>query len=453
MISPLRLSHLQAVTGGILHSEDATFSAVSTDTRTLQAGDLFVALKGPNFNGNAFVATAAAKQAAAALVSEAVTAALPLLQVADTRIALGQLGRHNRRLSSARVIALTGSQGKTTVKEMTASILREAGTVLSTQGNLNNDYGVPLTLLRLDAGHRFAVVEMGANAGGEIAYTTALAEPDIAHITCVAPTHVEGFGSLQGVARGKAEIWQGLGAGGIAVLNLDDVNVMAQYKPRTGVKAVTISAAGKPEADYRLAALQDDGLAGTRFELQAPQGTVGIRLALPGLHNAANALAAASLALEAGATLLQVREGLASAGSVKGRLVIRRGRNGAVILDDTYNASPSSFKAAIDVLATQSGMRIVVAGDMAELGQLAIQSHREVGAYAKARGIDMFYATGALMTEAVTGFGATAVHAEDCAALGALLQPLLGSNVSVLVKGSRSAGMERVVQLLVDTEG
>lgn len=453
MIRALSLSQIQAVTGGSLRGGDATFTAVSTDTRTLQKGDLFVALKGPNFNGNTFVAAAAAKHAAAALVSEPVSSELPLLQVEDTRIALGQLGRHNRRLSSARVIALTGSQGKTTVKEMTAAILREAGSVLSTQGNLNNEYGVPLTLLRLEATHRFAVVEMGANAGGEIAYMTALAEPDIAHITCVAPTHVEGFGSLQGVARAKSEIWQGLGNGGTAVLNLDDANVMAQYKPRAGVKVVTISASGQKAADYRLAAVQDEGLAGSRFELQTPQGSVAIRLGLPGLHNAANALAAATLAIEAGATLSQVQQGLSAASSVKGRLVIRRGRNGAVILDDTYNASPASFKAAIDVLATQSGVRIVVAGDMAELGDLAEEGHRDVGAYAKARGIEMFYATGVLMREALAAFGTAAVHATECAALGALLQPLLGSNVSVLVKGSRSAGMERVVQLLVDAEG
>lgn len=450
MITPLRLSQVQTVTGGTLTGADAVFASVSTDTRTVQPGDLFVALKGPNFNGNAFLAVAAEKKAAAALVSEAVTGLLPTLQVADTRIALGQLGRHNRRLSSARVIALTGSQGKTTVKEMTAAILREAGTVLSTQGNLNNDYGVPLTLLRLEATHQFAVIEMGANAGGEIAYTTALAEPDIAHITCVAPTHVEGFGSLQGVACAKAEIWQGLGDGGIAVLNLDDANVMEHYVPRTGVKVVTISANGKTWADYRLAAVIDRGLAGSEFELQSPQGAVKLRLELPGLHNAANALAAAVLAVEAGATLSQVRSGLGNMHSVKGRLVVRRGKNGAVILDDTYNASPASFKAAIDVLATQQGLRIVVGGDMGELGSLEEVGHQEVGVYAKAKGIERFYATGNLMKKALAAFGTDAVHATDCVVLAALLQPLLDANVSVLVKGSRSAGMERVVQLLID---
>jgi len=450
MIKPLHLSHIQSITGGVLTGADIGFTTVSTDTRTVQPGDLFVALKGPNFNGNAYVAVAAEKKAAAALVSEQMQAPLPTLQVADTRIALGQLGRHNRRLSAARVIGLTGSQGKTTVKEMTAAILREAGAVLNTQGNLNNDYGVPLTLLRLEASHDFAVIEMGANAGGEIAYTTALTEPDIAHITCVAPTHVEGFGSLQGVARGKSEIWQGLKAGGVAVLNLDDANVMDHYSPRAGVSAVTISAAGKTSADYRLASVRDLGLAGSDFELQAPCGALRLMLDLPGLHNAANALAAAALALEAGASLAQVRSGLEQMHSVKGRLVVKAGRNGSVILDDTYNASPASFKAAIDVLATQKGLRIVVGGDMGELGSLETAGHREVGAYAKAKGIEHFYATGTLMKEALAAFGVGAVHAADCAALAALLQPLLGNNVSVLVKGSRSAGMERVAQLLMD---
>lgn len=453
MITPLRLSQVQSVTGGMLIGADAEFATISTDTRTVQPGDLFIALKGPNFNGNAFVAAAAEKNAAAALVSEEVPALLPALQVSDTRIALGQLGRHNRRLSSARVIALTGSQGKTTVKEMTAAILGEAGTVLSTQGNLNNDYGVPLTLLRLEPSHQFAVIEMGANAGGEIAYNTALAEPDLAHITCVAPTHVEGFGSLQGVARAKSEIWQGLGEGGIAVLNFDDANVMDNYVPRTGVKVVTISANGKALADYRLAAVKDNGLDGSEFDLQSPRGTTTVKLELPGLHNAANALAAAALALEAGATLAQVRSGLGRMHSVKGRLVVRRGRQGSVILDDTYNASPASFKAAIDVLAKQHGLRIVVGGDMGELGSLKESGHREVGAYARAKGIELFYATGTLMKAALEEFGAEAVHAADCAELGAMLQPLLDNNVSVLVKGSRSAGMERVVQLLIDTGG
>jgi UDP-N-acetylmuramoyl-tripeptide--D-alanyl-D-alanine ligase len=449
MMRAMSLSQLQQVTAGHLLGSDAEFSAVSTDTRTLQTGELFVALQGPNFNGNRFVDAAAAKGAVAALVSESLTATVPTVQVVDTRIALGKLGKHNRLASSAAVIALTGSQGKTTVKEMTASILQQAGLVLSTQGNLNNDYGVPLTLLRIDSTHRFAVIEMGANAGGEIAYTTELAQPDIAHITCVAPTHVEGFGSLDGVALAKAEIWQGVRSGGVAVVNMDDANVVARFQARADVSVVSISASGNSDATYRLTAYQDLGLQGSIFSIATAQTSGAIRLPLPGKHNAANALAAAALALEAGATFAQVQAGLQHVHSVKGRLVVKAGLNGAVILDDTYNASPTSFNAAIDVLAAQPGMRIVVGGDMGELGALTIAGHRDVGAYAKAKGIDQFFATGIAMKEALAAFGNNSVHADDWAALAQALRPLLNTGVTVLVKGSRSAGMERVVQLLV----
>ena len=452
MIASMQLSQLQKVTGGVLHGADCGFTNVSTDTRSLNPGDLFVALKGPNFNGNTFVTAAAEKGASAALVSEHPVAALPSVQVADTRIALGQLARHNRQQSSARIVALTGSQGKTTVKEMTASILQQSGAVLSTQGNLNNDYGVPLTLLRIERQHRYAVIEMGANAGGEIAYTTALVQPDVAHITCVAPTHVEGFGSLAGVAKAKAEIWHGLRSNGAAVINLDDANIVENFVAAPGIRVVTISASGKAHAHYRISQLADDGLAGSRFTIETPQGNKSIALSLPGRHNAANALAAAALALEAGATLEQVQSGLLQMHSVKGRLVIRRGANGSVILDDTYNASPASFKAAIDVLASQPGTRIVVGGDMGELGSMKEIGHREVGAYAREKGIELFYATGTLMGEALAAFGSNSVHAADCVALATLLRPMLNRNVSVLVKGSRSAGMERVVQLLVEQE-
>lgn len=450
MIKAMQLAELQEVIGGELLGGNASFTAVSTDTRSLQKGDLFVALKGPNFNGNNFVGTAAERGAVAAVVSEPIGTALPHLRVKDTRIALGKIGRQVRRQSRACIIALTGSQGKTTVKEMTAAILKQAGAVLSTQGNLNNDYGVPLTLLRLESSHDYAVIEMGANAGGEIAYTTGLAEPDIAHITCVAPTHVEGFGSLQGVASAKSEIWGGLREQGVAVLNLDDSNIMQNFVPRSGLRVVTVSAKGKALADYRIENLVDRGLGGTGFMLQAPQGSVQIELVLPGLHNAANALAAAALALEAGASLAQVQAGLGTVQSVKGRLVARTGKKGAVILDDTYNASPASFKAAIDVLASQNGVRIIAAGDMGELGSLEVEGHREVGAYAKSVGIDHFFATGKLMVEAVAAFGSNGMHFPDWQSLAQRLQSMLDGGVSVLVKGSRSAGMERVVEPLVE---
>jgi UDP-N-acetylmuramoyl-tripeptide--D-alanyl-D-alanine ligase len=453
MMGALRLSEVRSFTGGEIHGADVAFDKVSTDTRTLEAGALFVALRGPHFDGNGFVALAAEKQAVAALVSAPVAAPLPLLQVADTRLALGLLGRENRLRSKAKVIALTGSQGKTTVKEMTAAILREQGAVLSTEGNLNNDYGVPLTLLRIAPPHRFAVVEMGANAGGEIDYTTQLVLPDIAHITCVAPTHVEGFGSLQGVAEAKAELWRGLRPGATAVLNLDDPLVLRQFVAPAGVNVVTVSAAGSETADYRLTGYRDLGLAGSAFTLVAPQGAVSIALPLPGRHNAANALAAAAMALLAGASLASVAAALGRMQSVKGRLVTLTGTGGAAILDDSYNASPASFKAAIDVLASLPGLRIVAAGDMAELGDYAVEGHREVGAYARSKGIERFFAIGPLMQHAREAFGASADDAETPAVLAGRLRPLLTPHTSVLVKGSRSAGMERLVRLLTTHDG
>lgn len=452
MIEAMSLQQAQHVTGGIHTGSNAVFAAVSIDTRSLQAGELFVALKGPNFNGNAFVATAAEKGACAALVSEAVVASVPTLEVADTRIALGQLGAHNRRRSTARVIGLTGSQGKTTVKEMTAAILACRGAVLHTQGNLNNDYGVPLTLLRIGPEHHFAVIEMGANAGGEIAYTTALASPDIAHITNVAPTHLEGFGSLQGVAKAKAEIWQGLAAGGTAVVNLDDDNINACFSAATGVRKVGISAAGKGNADYALETWDDHGLAGSGFTLRTPQGRVAATLSLPGRHNAANALAAAALAMEAGAEPFDVVKGLAALRPVKGRLNFRAGRSGAVLLDDTYNASPASFAAALAVLRQQPGLHVVVAGDMGELGPDSAALHTALGRQIKAAGVVQLVCTGTLSRYTAEGFGAGALHVTDCAAAVVAVLPLLAPGISVLVKGSRSAGMERVVKQLLDQE-
>lgn len=451
MIDTMSLIQVQDLTGGALKG-NAWFNAVSTDTRTLQPQDLFVALRGPNFNGNQFVTQAEQAMACAALVSEDVVTALPTLKVQDTRIALGVMGAANRQRSTARVLALTGSQGKTTVKEMVAGILALCGEVLYTKGNLNNDYGVPLTLLRLAKEHQFAVIELGANAKGEIAYTAGLTKPDIALINNVAPTHLEGFGSLQGVAEAKAEIWQGLLDGGTAVINLDDDNVVRNVEVSSRIRRVTFSAAGSAAANYRVSQVHSTGLTGSTFMLHTPQGSTSIAITLPGLHNVGNALAAAAMAMEAGAGLEQVARGLADMQAAKGRLNIRQGRNGAVILDDSYNASPASFSAAIDVLATLPGKRVVVAGDMGELGSDKEAAHAALGEYARAKGIEYFFGTGALTALAVKAFGPAAVHAKDCAHLIALLLPMLASGVSVLVKGSRSAGMERVVHQLIEPQ-
>lgn len=452
VIESMTLQEAQQVTGGIVSGGNPAFTSVSTDTRTLQPGDFFIALRGPTFNGNSFVELAAQKGACGALVSEFVSPVLPLLTVHDTRIALGQLGAYNRKRAQARVIALTGSQGKTTVKEMAAAILNCRGKVLSTRGNLNNDLGVPLTLLQITAQHQYAVIEMGANAGGEIAYTTQLARPDIALINNVAPTHLEGFGSLQGVARAKAEIWQGLLPGGTAVVNVDDANVLDAFSAREDIRRVKISASGRQDADYALEAFNDKGIAGSEFALCTPQGRFHVKLALPGRHNAANALAAAALAMEAGAGPRDVILGLGDMRSVKGRLNIRKGKRGATLLDDTYNASPASFRAAIDVLVKQPGIRIVVAGDMGELGTEKEAAHRALGQYAREQGIDYFFGTGPLTQLAVTAFGSKGVHKANYNDVAAAVLNLLAPGVSVLVKGSRSAGMERVVQQLLEQE-
>ncbi|MES2625582.1 MAG: UDP-N-acetylmuramoyl-tripeptide--D-alanyl-D-alanine ligase [Pseudomonadota bacterium] len=452
MIGEMSLLEAQRITGGELTGADVAFKTVSTDTRTLQKQDLFVALQGPNFNGNKFVQLAAEKNASAALVSEHVATDLPLLRVTDTRLALGKLARHNRLQSRARVVALTGSQGKTTVKEMTSAILNCCGNVLSTKGNLNNDIGVPLTLLQIDADHQYAVIEMGANAANEISYTTQLTLPDVAHITNVAPTHLEGFGSLEGVATAKAEIWAGIRPGGCAVLNIDDENIPSHFVHTGSVRIVSISAKGR-HADYQINDYVDLHLAGSHFCLLTPAGAAMINLQLPGKHNAANALAAAALAMEAGAGLEHVVQGLQNMHSIKGRLMVKKGLKDAVVLDDTYNASPSSFRAAIDVLATLPGLRIVVAGDMGELGSGEVAAHAELGAYALEKGINHFFATGKLGQHAVDAFGKTAVHKSNKDELAAAVQALLAPGVHVLVKGSRSAGMEQVVKLLTVAEG
>ncbi|MDR0781172.1 MAG: UDP-N-acetylmuramoyl-tripeptide--D-alanyl-D-alanine ligase [Pseudomonadales bacterium] len=449
MIGSLTLEQARAITGGVRRGADVSFNAVSTDTRSLQQGELFVALKGATFDGNAFVASAQQGGACAALLGAEVATALPTLHVADTCSALGQLAHANRCQSHATVIGLTGSQGKTSVKEMTTAILAQAGAVHATRGNLNNAIGVPLTLLQITAQHRFAVIEMGANAPGEIGYLTRLVEPDLALITNIAPTHLEGFGSLSGVAAAKAELWQGLRGDGRAIVNLDDMNIPRQVRVQSGQKLVGISACGQSHAVYGVDAIEDQGLEGSQFSVWTPRGKARLHLALPGRHNVANALAALALAMEAGATLAQVERGLADLRGVQGRLMVQAGRGGATVIDDSYNASPASFKAAIDLLKALPGTRIVVAGDMGELGTQQQAAHEQLGAYAQDAGIDLFMGTGELTRLAVRAFGTKGLFAPDWQALAAAVLPFLAPEVTVLVKGSRSAKMERVVKQLL----
>jgi UDP-N-acetylmuramoyl-tripeptide--D-alanyl-D-alanine ligase len=450
VIGTMRLQEIQTVIGGVLSGGDAEFSVVSIDTRTLQEKDLFIAIKGPNFNGNAFVGKAGDLKACGAIVSEQVDSTLPTLRVEDCRAALGKLGALNRDRASACVIALTGSQGKTTVKEMTARILAECGEVIMTRGNLNNDLGVPLSLLKIEEKHEFAVIELGANGPGEIAYSVGLTRPQIGHITNIAGTHLEGFGDLEGVARAKAEIWQGIQEGGTAVVNLDDEfagRFIALIEQQLGGrKLLTVSASGNSDADLLAVDVHLDAISGATFTLQTTAGAITVSLKVAGMHNVRNALSASAMAMAAGAGLEQVKAGLEKFSSVKGRMCIVPGLQQATIIDDSYNASPSSFRAAIDVLVLSRSSTVVVMGDMGELGHDAERAHREVGSYARSCGVDHFIGVGRLSRLAVEAYGDTGIFLEDRELFADTIRPLLNKPVTVLVKGSRSQGMEKLVR-------
>jgi UDP-N-acetylmuramoyl-tripeptide--D-alanyl-D-alanine ligase len=446
----MRLSEACERLHGTLHGDDVRFRGVSTDTRSLQGGELFVALRGPNFDAHQFLTEAADAGAVAALVDREGAAAMPFLKVSDTRAALGQLAASWRAQFSLPVIAVTGSNGKTTVKEMIAAILANAGPVLATQGNLNNDIGVPLTLFNLDDAHRYAVVEMGANHPGEIASLCTIARPTIATITLCAPAHLEGFGSVEGVARAKGEIVAGLPEDGTAILNADDP-YLDLWKGLAGSRRVVTFGLGSG-ADVSARINGDAAPDRSSFQLLTGQGEVGIDLPLPGRHNIMNALAAAACTLAAGVALDAVRDGLNGMRPVKGRLVIKHAAGGARLIDDTYNANPSSLRAAIDVLVRYPGQHWLVIGDMGELGPQSRGLHHEAGVYAQSRGVSRLFAIGELSHSAAAGFGSGAEHFVDLQTMietvrGAL-DALPCASVSVLVKGSRSMRMERVVQAI-----
>lgn len=449
MIGELTLTQLAQVLDGELLGDDVTFSNVSTDTRSLEKGDLYLALVGENFDGNDFVADAGMRGACGAVVSRAVDSELTALRVKDTHEALGALGHIARKRSEARVIALTGSQGKTTVKEMLHGILASAGECLATEANLNNTIGVPLTLLKIEARHRYVVVEMGANGAGEIAFSVAATEPDIALITNASPAHIEGFGSLQGIVTAKGEIIDGLKNDGVMVLNADDAHVQ-QWTTRAESKRVVKfsyeNAAG--DSQYFASSVETSGDATSRFILHTPQGDQALTLGFLGRHNIVNAIAASAVALEAGASLGDVAQGLASVGPVTGRLSRAAGINGCSLIDDSYNASPGSFFAAIDVLASLAGKTILVMGDMKELGEETDSAHRGVGEYAASSHIDEFWATGEKSRLAIEAYGKSGRYFDDQASLITALKDIASSDSTILVKGSRGAGMNNVVSAL-----
>jgi len=430
---------------------DVSFASVSTDSRTLAKGDLFVALQGPNFDGHEHLHQAQVEGAAAAMVSRQVESDLPLLQVADTRLGLGELAAHWRQASSAEVVAVTGSNGKTTVKEMIAAILSQQGQTLATLGNLNNDIGLPLTLLRLQD-EAYAVVELGANHPGEIKYLSDIAQPNIALLNNAGSAHLEGFGSLEGVARAKAEIISGLAEDGIFVFNADDPWAELWRELAAERAICTFGLEAEADVSSPKAAIETCWNASgfiTRFPVKTPRGEIEIDLPLAGQHNRMNALAAIATTQLMGVGLQQIRDGLMGLKPVPGRLQSRMGKGGIRIVDDSYNANPDSVAAAIAVLATAPGRQILVLGDLAELGQEAAQLHKMLGQQIRAAGIKYLYCLGALSSATAEGFGEGAKLFQDHDGLIAALDEMLIEGDTVLVKGSRSARMERVVEALV----
>jgi UDP-N-acetylmuramoyl-tripeptide--D-alanyl-D-alanine ligase len=448
VIEQTSLSQISTPLAGRLLGADADFSVVSIDTRTLGRGDLYVAIKGPNFDGHRFVEQAGEAGAVAAIVSDTVSSDLPMLLVADTRIALGQLGAFNRDHFGGKVLAITGSAGKTTVKEMAAAILRQTVEVFATRGNFNNEIGVPLMLLELNENHKAAVLELGASSIGEIAYTANMVSPDVAIITNAAAAHIEGFGSLNNVVQAKGEIIDGLGPDGIAILNRDDLNAYKWIERAGSRKVLTFSLEETSNADFYARNYVPDATGAFRFELVTPAGTIEINLAHLGKHNVANALAAAAGAIALGATLEETRRGLETTSAVAGRLVALRGVNGATVLDDTYNANPESVRAAVDVLVNYSGRRILVLGDMAELGDDALRYHLESAQYAVQQGIEEVWGVGHLSSYAVNRIGERGRAFQDKAALVEQLAAIATQDTTVLVKGSRSARMEEIVNAI-----
>ena len=437
--------------GGRLAGDDRPFSGVSSDTRTLAAGELFVALRGERFDGNEFVRAALSAGAAGALVSREQPLALAQIVVPDTLVALQRAAHAWREALRIPVVGVAGSNGKTTTKEMTAAILSRAGSCLATRGNLNNHIGVPLTLLRLEDSHRFAVIEMGANRAGDVAGLLRIARPTVGLITNAGAEHLEGFGSLMGVARAEGEMVEGLEPQATAVLNADDA-FLGLWRGMTPARVVTFGLAA--DAHFRATDIESTLTAQgflTRFKLACPQGRAAIELHIGGRHNVGNALAAAAAAAAAGASLEHIVAGLASVRPVAGRLQLKQAAAGAWILDDSYNANPSSVRAGLEVLGSLPGRRWLVLGDMAELGEFGPEAHAEIGALARQHGLERLYAVGPQAALAVERFGVGAQWFADTNALSeALLSALAGeaAGVLVLVKGSRINRLERVVAAL-----
>jgi UDP-N-acetylmuramoyl-tripeptide--D-alanyl-D-alanine ligase len=449
------LAAAAAATGGRLAAgpSDARFSGVSIDSRTLLPGQLFVAIAGPRFDGHEFLAEAARAGAAAAMVHREVAAppGLPRLLVGDTTRALSDLGRHARAEAAAAVVAITGSVGKTTTKDMTAALLARRGPVLKTEGNLNNQYGLPLTLLRLRPEHRFAVLELGMSAAGELRALSAVARPDVAVITLVAPVHLEFFASVEAIAAAKAEILEGLVPGGVAVLNGDDPHLRRIGEAHRG----QVVWFGRDRAFQVSAENWRGTVHGMRFDLRLAGRSLGVALPLAGPHHLTNFLAAAAAAHQLGLTPDEIAEGAVELRPARHRGEVVRLREGVTLLDDCYNSNPVAVEAAVTALGLAArGRRVAVLGDMRELGASAAELHRRTGEAVGAK-LDLLVAVGELAEHFLeggrqAGLGADALQAlPDAAAAAAAVPGLLRAGDAVLVKGSRGVKLESVVEAVI----
>lgn len=422
---------------------DSPFTGISIDTRTLSPGNLFIAIQGEKFDAHLFLDSAKAKGAIAAVVERKIDSTLPQIIVPNTQLALGKIADYWRQQFSLPLIGVTGSNGKTTLKNMIASILRaachqDASQVLATAGNFNNEIGLPLNLIKLNEKHRYAVLEMGMNHFGEIAYLTQLAKPIVAVITNAAESHLEGVHSVAGVAKAKGEIFQGLAKNGTAILNQDDA-YFNYWRELIGNRACLTFGLTR-SADVTATRMD-----GQRIHLQTPQGTQEITLPLLGKHNVMNALAATAATLAIGIDLVTIKEGLEQVEPAPHRMRPHQLKNGACIIDDTYNANPFSLQAAVDTLATFSGTKIVVLGDMRELGPDAKHLHFSAGENMVAAGIDYLFTLGELSAATTESFGKNAQHFTERTALLAALQPHVTANTTILIKGSRSMQMETIL--------
>lgn len=450
MVMPRTLAALGDATGGRLVGADTTFGQVVSDSRRMEAGALFVCLHGPRFDGHDFAEAAVSAGAAGLLVSRDVEVDAPRVEVADTLAALGSFAHAWRNAQSARVAAVTGSNGKTTVKNLLAAVLGQVAPTLATSGNYNNLIGVPLTLARLNAEHRFAVVELGTSAPGEIAQLAAMTRPEAAVITSVAPAHLEGLGDVEGVAREKGSLLASLPADGLAVAQHDSPWLDAWQRESRVRRWLTFGLG--PGADVHAGDVEYTP-GGARFRLVTPEGEAEAKLQLLGRHNVTNALAAAALASGMGVAPDVIARGLALVTPAAGRLAPRPLPSGALLIDDTYNANPASVGAAVDA-ALAIGQPVWLAlGELGELGRDEVEWHRRVGRDARAAGVRRLFTLGPLAAEAARAFGPGASAMDGPEALIDELAQALPADAVLVVKGSRSARMERIVTALTSGEG